>query len=229
MTITGGAGADTIAMENASDVLTGGAGTVSDEVQVTFSGTGGALIVDLSSTGDQLTMFNGLANSVSQSGFEDVDASSYTQTGSVGADITGSSGVNVIVGTGYADTIRGGDGADTITGGAGADNLTGGAGADTFVFTTSSVVQPSASVFDTIADFASSSDIIDYATQCAIRCNGVHRQLGRRRLRGFSSELDRRAIPVDSGNCPPILGGGCYAATLPAGASLPIRGRPRVG
>jgi hypothetical protein len=51
MTITGGTGADTIEMENTSDVLTGGAGTVSDEVQVTFSGTGGALIVDLSSTG----------------------------------------------------------------------------------------------------------------------------------------------------------------------------------
>ena len=123
MTITGGTGADTIEMENAADVITGGAGTVSDEVQVTFSGTGGSIVVDLSSTTDQITLFNGLANSAAQTGFEDIDVSAYTQTGSDGADITGSSGANVIVGTGYADTIRGGEGADTITAGAGSDTI----------------------------------------------------------------------------------------------------------
>jgi hypothetical protein len=162
MTITGGTGADTIEMENASDVLTGGAGTVSDEVQLTFSGTGGALIVDLSSTGDQVTMFNGLANSVSQSGFEDLDASSYTQTASVGADITGSSGANVIVGTGYADTIRGGDGADTITGGAGADNfnLTETTSAiDTIIL---SIASTNGS--DTVSSFVAGTDVITMAT-----------------------------------------------------------------
>jgi hypothetical protein len=124
MTITGGTGADTIEMENAADVLTGGAGTsISDEVQVTFSGTGGSIVVDLSSTTDQITLFNGVANSAAQNGFEDIDVSAYTQTGSNGADITGSTGANVIVGTGYADTIRAGEGADTITAGAGSDTI----------------------------------------------------------------------------------------------------------
>ena len=164
MTITGGTGADTIEMENAADVLTGGAGTVSDEVQVTFSGSGGSMVVDLSSTTDQVTLFNGVANSAAQTGFEDIDVSAYTQTGSVGADITGSTGANVIVGTGYADTIRGGEGADTINGGAGAvsDNLTGGAGADTFMY---NVVDTStATAMDVISDFAASSDILSFDT-----------------------------------------------------------------
>jgi S-layer protein len=147
MTITGGTGADTIEMENAADVLTGGAGaTISDEVQVTFSGTGGAIVVDLSSTTDQVTLFNGVANSAAQTGFEDIDVSGYTQTGSVGADITGTTGANVIVGTGYADTIRGGEGADTITGGAGNDTITTGAGADTIAIA-------SADGTDTVTDF----------------------------------------------------------------------------
>jgi hypothetical protein len=115
--------------------------------------------VDLSSTGDQVTMFNGLANSVSQSGFEDVDASSYTQTGSVGADITGSSGVNVIVGTGYADTIRGGDGADTITGGAGDDALIGGAGIDNYKFSDTNGK-------DTIT-FVRNEDLLDFSAVTA--------------------------------------------------------------
>jgi Ca2+-binding RTX toxin-like protein len=160
MTITGGTGADTIEMENAADVLTGGAGaTISDEVQVTFSGTGGAIVVDLSSTTDQVTLFNGVANSVAQTGFEDIDVSGYTQTGSVGADITGSTGANVIVGTGYADTIRGGEGADTITGGAGADVISlteTTATVDTLVF---SAVATNG--IDTVTGFATASDKLD--------------------------------------------------------------------
>jgi hypothetical protein len=131
MTITGGTGADTIEMENAADVITGGAGTVSDDLHVTFSGTGGAIVVDLSSTTDQVTLFNGVANSAAQTGFEDIDVSAYVQTGSVGADITGTTGANVITGTGYADTIRGGAGDDVISGGVGADIINVGTGADT--------------------------------------------------------------------------------------------------
>jgi Ca2+-binding RTX toxin-like protein len=100
-------------MENVADVLTGGAGTESDELVVTFAGTGGATVIDLSSTSDQVQLFNGLANSAVQTGFEDVDLSSYTQTASIGADITGSSGANIVAGTTYADTVRLGAGNDT--------------------------------------------------------------------------------------------------------------------
>jgi len=113
MTITGGTGADSIAMENVADVLTGGAGTESDELVVNFAGTGGATVIDLSSTSDQVQLFNGLANSAVQTGFEDVDLSSYTQTASIGADITGSSGANIVAGTTNADSVRLGAGNDT--------------------------------------------------------------------------------------------------------------------
>jgi Ca2+-binding RTX toxin-like protein len=43
-----------------------------------------------------------------------VNAAAYTQTNSIGADITGTTGANTITGTAYADTIRTGAGADTI-------------------------------------------------------------------------------------------------------------------
>lgn len=83
-----------------------------------------------------------------------------------GVVITGGSGTNTITATGFADTITGGARADTITAGAGADTITGGAGADTFVFAASSSGgTPSATVFDTITDFAKASDIIDFGAQ----------------------------------------------------------------
>ena len=124
MTITAGLGSDTIAMENTADVLDGGTkASDNDTLVVSFSGTGGALIVDLSSSTDQVQMFNGLANSAAQKNFEIVNVSAYFQTNTVGADITGSTGANAIVGTAYADTIRAGEGADTVTGGAGIDSI----------------------------------------------------------------------------------------------------------
>jgi hypothetical protein len=131
MTITGGLGSDTIAMENAADVLDGGTkASDNDTMVVSFSGTGGALIVDLSSSTDQVQMFNGLANAAVQKNFESVNASAYTQTNSVGSDITGSSGANTITGTAYADTIRAGDGGDAVYGGDAADAITAGEGID---------------------------------------------------------------------------------------------------
>ena len=107
MTITGGEGNDTIGMKNAASVLDGGTkASDNDTLNISFSGTGGALIIDLSSTTDEVLMFNGLANSAAQKNFESVNASAYVQTNSVGADITDSSGANTITGTAYADTIR---------------------------------------------------------------------------------------------------------------------------
>jgi S-layer protein len=124
MTITSGEANDIIGMKNAASVLDGGTKTSdNDTLNISFSGTGGALIVDLSSSTDQVQMFNGLANAAVQKNFESVTASAYVQTNSVGADITGSTGANAIVGTAYADTIRVGEGADTVTGGAGIDSI----------------------------------------------------------------------------------------------------------
>jgi S-layer protein len=132
MTITGGTGNDTIGMTFAADVLDGGTKTSdSDTLNVSFTGTGGALIIDLSSSTDQVQMFNGLANATIQKNFENVSASAYTQSNSVGADITGSDSANTITGSAYSDTIRAGKGGDTVVYSTGNDIVTLGDGNDT--------------------------------------------------------------------------------------------------
>lgn len=117
MTITGGEGADSIAMKNTADVLTGGAG--SDTLKVSYTAILGGIQVDLSAT-DVITSIDGATNSAVQTGFENVDLSAYAGFGAV---VTGSTGANTIVGTASADNITGGLGADNITGGAGNDQI----------------------------------------------------------------------------------------------------------
>jgi Ca2+-binding RTX toxin-like protein len=76
-------------------------------------------------------MFNGLANSTVQTGFESVNLTNYVQTNSIGADMTAlTAGGGTLTGTAYADTLRGGAGIDNLTGGAGDDTITTGGGAD---------------------------------------------------------------------------------------------------
>jgi len=117
MTITGGTGSDSIAMENGSDVLDGGTTTGTIDTLV-LGGTynSGGITIDLTSTGDQITLFNGSANSVIQKGFETVDLSGATFN-SAGATITEGSSATTIKGTNQADTITAGLGADNIYGG----------------------------------------------------------------------------------------------------------------
>jgi Ca2+-binding RTX toxin-like protein len=72
-----------------------------------------------------------------------------------------------------AFTLTGSAGIDTITGGSGADIITGGTGADIFKFTTASTAAPSATVFDTITDFTTASDVFDYVANVTIVTNGT--------------------------------------------------------
>lgn len=116
----------------------------------------GVTIIDLSSTTDQITSVNGVANAAVQLGFEHVNASGSTVVGGT-YSITGSSVINVITGDSGADTIDGGAGADTITGGGGNDILTGGTGADVFDF--NSVANDGS---DSITDFTSGTDFLDF-------------------------------------------------------------------
>jgi hypothetical protein len=133
MTITGGTGGDTIAMENQSDVLDGGT-SGADTLKISGAFVTGAFNIDLSSTTDQVTTFNGAANAAIQKNFDSVDLTGWTNNNNFGAYITGSSGDNTIktedAGTG-GDTILSGAGADTIYSYAGADAITPGEGADT--------------------------------------------------------------------------------------------------
>ena len=173
MTITGGTGADTIGMKYAADVIDAGAGT--DTLNISTSGTGGALIIDLSSTTDQVQMFNGLSNAAVQKGFENVDASAYVQTNSVGADITGSSGANVLVGTAYADSFRAGAGNDSVTIGKASttvawDAADGEAGTDTLIVLGS--VTTSTTESENVIDLSSTSDqvgTVNNAAEAAIQ------------------------------------------------------------
>jgi RTX calcium-binding nonapeptide repeat (4 copies) len=84
--------------------------------------------------------------------------------GTQGLTISSGTGADQITGSTLGDIITAGGGSDTIAGGTGADVMTGGAGADTFQITRGANATggaPSATVFDTITDFAKGSDIID--------------------------------------------------------------------
>jgi len=132
-TVTTGSGDDSIELTLGTEAgNTVNAGTNST---VTSSSTGdtlnlngtatGSTVVDLSSTADQITTINGVANAATQIGFEHVSAAGTSVAGGT-FTITGSSGINVITGGAGNDTIDGGAGNDTITGGGGVDVLTGG-------------------------------------------------------------------------------------------------------
>jgi len=169
MTITGGSAGDTIRMESGSDVLTGGSGT--DTLNIVQNAVLGGFAVDLSSSSDQVTTYNGAANTAVQSGFESADLSGVT--GGFGAAVTAASTGSTITGTLNADVITGGAGADTLLGGAGADSITagdgggritGGSEADTIVLGGGAdevlldYTLDSATNFDTISGFTSGTD-----------------------------------------------------------------------
>jgi Ca2+-binding RTX toxin-like protein len=137
VTYTGSGGDDTFIMANEADVIDG-AGGAGDTLDVNINAVIGAIKVDLSQSGDQVTVLNGSSNPAIQQGFENVELDGYT--GGESADVTGSSKANKIVGTSVADqidagagndTVEGGDGNDVINGQDGADSLEGGGGNDT--------------------------------------------------------------------------------------------------
>ena len=73
MTITGSSTeTNNLRMENTADVLTAGS-AADDKLSVTKSAVLGGILIDLTSTTDQITTFNGSANAAIQKGFEDVD------------------------------------------------------------------------------------------------------------------------------------------------------------
>jgi len=110
MTINGGTGTDALNMKNANDVIDGGTGT--DTLTVVQNAVLGGFLIDLSSTVDQITTYNGSANSAVQKGFESVNLSGIS--GTFGADVTANSAGSTITGTANADVITGGAGIDTI-------------------------------------------------------------------------------------------------------------------
>jgi len=134
MTITGGSGNDTVVMKNISDVLDGGSnGATSatnpgDKLVPSFTLVSGGMIVDLSSTTDQITAVGINPNGAIQKGFESID---LTNVSGGGAEVTAASAGSWITGTSKTDVITGGAGNDSISSSADNDVINNGAGADT--------------------------------------------------------------------------------------------------
>jgi len=144
MTITTGAGNDTVLMKNANDVLDGGTKAVtgdSDTLTVSGALVLGGIQVDLSSATDQVTTYNGVTNSAVQKNFESVDLSGVTGFGSV---IQAGTAGSTITGTGLTDQITGGTKADTVNVTAGNDIVALGGGNDTVFFTEALFINNSA-------------------------------------------------------------------------------------
>lgn len=156
--------------------------TASDEetINLSSSSTGAVTLTTLTGTdlhtlnitgAGTVTITTLAANSTTAGTTLTINASTNTAGVSVSAvnstivaNITGSSGSNILVGSAGSDTIVGGGQADSITGGVGLDTMTGASGADTFIFATTSTGTPSSTAFDTITDYTSNSDIIDHGT-----------------------------------------------------------------
>jgi len=130
---TGSTGDDTFIMTLGTDTIDGGEKTSdNDTLDVNFTGVLGAVNVDLSQAGDQVTVFNGLAEATVQTGFESVDLAGYTGYGS---QVIGSDEANTVVGTNQTDSMSLGKGIDTLTVSTGNDVVNMGAGDDAINFT----------------------------------------------------------------------------------------------
>ncbi len=161
--IDGGSGNDSAFGEEGNDSITGGAGTDN------LDGGDGNDILEGGAGADTLTGGNG------------IDTASYASSAagvtvvlggaSSGGDAQGDTltGIEQVMGSGFADSITGDAGANTLwglagddvlTGGGGADTLKGGAGNDRFVYLAIGDSTVAAAGRDTITDF-STGDKID--------------------------------------------------------------------
>jgi Ca2+-binding RTX toxin-like protein len=130
-----------------------------DLASLTLSGPHG---VDFGPDGfDNLTSFNG--SGVTSDSAHGGDIRIVTNA-NADTSLTGGAGDDNLTGSNAAahvDTINGGAGDDTIIGREGADVLTGGAGHDTFVY--QAVTDSQGVTVDTIADFVSGEDKLDFS------------------------------------------------------------------
>ena len=130
-TVNGGAGDDRITLlVTAGNVDTIDAGADTDTLVLSGVVPGDhVVVVDLSSSTDQVVSIGGVADALTQINVENLTASGLGSS----VTVTGSDGDNVIIGASGNDSIDGGAGNDTLTGGVGNDQLDGGLGSDTMI------------------------------------------------------------------------------------------------
>ncbi len=172
-TLNGDAGNDSITGGSAADVIDGGAGTntyvfsSANVVEQAGSGTTSGAVINLSAAAITSTAvftatgayLSNLATGVA------AGASTYLFNNESNTNVSvvdTLANIQNATGTDLADYIVGSDAANVITGGTGADVMTGGAGADTFAFVAGATGTPSATNFDTITDYVTGTDKIDF-------------------------------------------------------------------
>ena len=157
LTYIGSTLAESVIQTNKNDAFNGGEAVgVNDTLDINFTAILGGVGIDLSSTTDQITTFDGSSNSVITLGFESVDLAGYT---GFGASIVANDEANTIVGTGSADSINAGGGIDSITAGSGNDAIIlteATAAVDTLFY-----IGRAAEGKDTVTGFTSASDKVD--------------------------------------------------------------------
>lgn len=111
-TLIGGGGNDTYILDDVGDVVTENGSDLHDKVVIAYKNTGVAVTLDLAN-------------------YANVEDLTITGTGLY--NVNGTSGNNILVGNGSANTLSGGDGDDTLDGMGGIDILIGGNGDDTYI------------------------------------------------------------------------------------------------
>ncbi|MDD2864481.1 MAG: hypothetical protein PHC99_07120, partial [Methylococcales bacterium] len=172
-TIDGGTGTDTLIFDGAAAFVGSDLTRISNFENLKLTGTTtqtfdvgagtnnafASLNLDALADTKVLTLTGSVDNLAVSLVAGDLTASGYTGD----LIVTATTGSNVIITGSGADSIDGGAGSDEITAGAGMDTIKGGADADTFKFTAgSSGGTPSSTVFDTVTDFVSNTDTIDF-------------------------------------------------------------------
>jgi hypothetical protein len=164
-TYTGSLGNDTFIMMSPTDVLAGGGG--SDTLDINYAAILGGLSVDLSSTTDQIVSWNGSAAAGTVTGFENADATGYT--GTFGALLVGNTAANSLLGTANNDQISGSSGIDTLAGNDGADTIDLGADTDADNYLVAAITDGAALAddesveADTVNNFVAGTDDIQIA------------------------------------------------------------------
>jgi Ca2+-binding RTX toxin-like protein len=146
-----------------------GAGTIdlaaATKGTLNFGSTSGTVTIDLSDvdSGAATTPFSGAWALTGGTGADNITGGSGNDT------ITGNAGNDALVGGAGNDSIVAGDGTDNLTGGTGTDTMTGNSGADTFIFAAGASGTPSDTVFDTITDYTTNLDVIDFGATAIVQ------------------------------------------------------------
>lgn len=170
-TVDGGAGVDTLAITLDTNNLTAVTLTkVANIEKITFTGTGAQTA---SVTTADATFASVTGASIDGSGVTGTGTLTFSASAEDDStfNILGSLNNDTLTGGQLADTINGGAGADSITGGSGADSLTGGLGADVFVY--GAVAESTGSNADTITDFTSGTDTLQFTLDYSALSAGI--------------------------------------------------------